>query len=152
MRHVLSIASFVMAAGLAQAEPLMVNKGQWYVTQDIYYEASNAEGPLDLPSEHTTLDECWSLDEEVLIDASMVEMFEGCVATEVTYSDFGMDIGLACSFDNLDVDGAAQFLVSHGRDSFVAQVYLASITKDPVDFQSHIVMIGHKTGACRAPG
>lgn len=152
MRRVLAVVSLLSAGAAAQAEPFMVNKGQWRVTQDIYYEATADGAPLDFPSEHSSVDECWSLDEEVLIDASIVEMFEGCSATDVNSKEFGLDIGMICDFDGLEVDGAAQFSVSHGRDSFVAQIYLQSIARAPVDFQSHILMIGHRTGACKAPG
>lgn len=152
MRYISAVVSMLIVSAAAQAEPLMVNKGQWHVTQDIYYEASANGAPLDFPSEHSAVDECWSLDEEVMIDASMVDMFEGCSATDVTSKEFGLDIGMTCDFDGLEVDGAAEFSLSHGRDSFVAQIYLQSLERDPVDFQSHILMIGHRTGACKTPG
>ena len=152
MRSIFAFAALFLVGAAAQAEPLSVNKGQWYVTQDIYYEATAEGEPLDFPSEHSSVDECWMLDEEVLIDVSMVDMFEGCAATGVITKEFGLDIGLACDFDGLEVEGSAQFSVSHGRDSFVAQVYLESLQTDPVDFQSHILMIGHRSGACKAPG
>lgn len=152
MRPALTLAPLLLAAAAAQAEPLMVNKGQWKVTQDIYYDAAAKGQPIDLPAEHSTIDECWSLDEEVLIDESMVEMFEGCVSTGASAQQFGLSIELSCNFDGIDVDGAVLFSVSHGKDSFVAQVDLASVTPDPIDFQSHILMIGHRTGACKAPG
>lgn len=152
MRILVTAVSLLLTAATAQAEPISVNKGQWFVTQDIYYEASNNGEPLDFPAEHTTLDECWMQDDEVLIDESMVAMFEGCSATEVVSKSFGLDIGLACNFSGMDVAGSANFSVSHGRDSFVAQVYLATLTSDPLDFESHILMIGHRTGSCQAPG
>ena len=81
MRPALILAPLLLAAAAAQAEPLMVTKGQWSFTQDIYYDATASGQPIDLPPEHSTIDECWSLDEEVLIDESMVEMFEGCQST-----------------------------------------------------------------------
>lgn len=152
MRNLLITASLLLTAAAAQAEPISVNKGQWFVTQDIYYEASSYGEALDFPAEHTSLDECWMQDEEVLIDESMVEMFEGCSATEVVSKSFGLDIGLACNFSGMDVSGSANFSVSHGRDSFVAQVYLATPQGSELDFQSHILMIGHRTGTCQAPG
>lgn len=152
MRCYLTLAMLLIASGAAHAQSFSVNKGQWQVSQDIYYEASAQGETLDLPSEHSSVDECWMRDDEVLIDESMVEMFEGCVSTGVSATEFGLEIGLACNFDGLDVEGSAQFSLSHGRDSFVAQVYMATTTTDPVDFQSHILMIGHRTGACKTPG
>lgn len=152
MRTALTLATLLLAAAAAQAQSISVNKGQWSVTQDIYYEVSAGGDPIDIPPEHTAIDECWSLDEEVLIDESMVEMFEGCVSTGTTAKQFGMEIGLACNFDGIDVDGAALFSVAHSRDSFAAQIYLASPSGDEIDFQSHILMIGHRTGTCKAPG
>ena len=152
MRLSLILTSLLFSAAAAQAEPLSVNKGQWRVSQDIYSAATVEGEPLDLPAENSIVDECWSLDEEVLIDESMVAEFEGCVSTGVATRPFGMEIGLECEFDGLDVEGSAQFALSHDRDSFVAQIDLASPTTYPVDFQSHILMIGHRTGACKAPG
>jgi len=152
MRLLMILLPALLTAAAAEAQSISVNKGQWHVTQDVYYEASADGEPLDFPAEHSAVDECWMLDEEVMIDASMVEMFEGCSATDVNSREFGLDIGMICDFDGLEVDGAAQFSVSHGKDSFVAQIYLQSIARAPVDFQSHIVMIGHRTGTCQAPG
>lgn len=151
MRPVLILAPLLLAAA-AQAEPLMVNKGQWSVTQDIYYDATANGQAIDLPAEFSTIDECWSLDEEVLIDESMVEMFEGCVSTGAVAEEFGLDIGLSCDFDGIEVEGGVLFSVSNGKNSFVAQVDLASVSPDPVDFKTHILMIGHRTGSCKAPG
>lgn len=152
MRPALTLATLLLAAAAAQAQSISVNKGQWSVTQDMYYEVSAAGEVIDIPSEHSAIEECWSQDDEVLIDESMVEMFEGCVSTGVTANQFGMEIGLACNFDGIDVGGAALFSVSHGRDSFAAQIYLASPSGDEIDFQSHILMIGYRTGTCQAPG
>jgi hypothetical protein len=151
MRAALILAPFLLASAAAQAEPLMVTKGQWSVTQDIYYDATASGQPIDLPPEHSTIDECWSLDEEVLIDESMVEMFEGCRSTGAATEPFGLDIGLACNFDGIDMGGGVLFSVSHDKNSFVAQVDLASVSADPVDFKTHILMIGHRTGTCKAP-
>lgn len=147
----LLIPAFLMTAA-AEAQSISVNKGQWVVSQDMYYDATANGEDLDIPSEHSTIDECWSLDEEVLIDESMVELFEGCVSNGAISQPFGLEISLSCSFDGLEVDGSALFTVSHARDSFAANLYLATQADNPVDFQSHIVMIGHRSGACKAPG
>lgn len=152
MRPAFILASLIVFAASAQAEPLSVNKGQWAVSQDIYYEASASGEKIDIPSEHSSVEECWSQDEEVLIDESMVEMFEGCVSTGATAMAYGLDIGLSCNFDGLEVNGSALFSLSHDRDSFVAQVNLASPPEDIVDFRSHMLMIGHRSGTCAAPG
>lgn len=152
MRSALTLAILFLTAAAAQAQSISVNKGQWSVTQDIYYDVNVAGEPLEIPSEFTAMEECWSQDEEVLIDESMVAMFEGCTSTGVSSKQFGLDIGLFCNFEGIDVDGSAKFAVSNGKDSFVAQVYLASPSGDEIDFQSHILMIGHRTGICKTPG
>lgn len=152
MRLPLLLIPALLMTAAAEAQPISVNKGQWYVTQDMYYDASVNGEAIDLPPEHTAIDECWSLDEEVLIDESMVEMFEGCVSTGAVSHPFGLDIGLSCDFDGLELGGSAFFTVNHGRDSFAANLELASLAGDPVKFQSHIIMIGHRTGACQGPG
>ena len=82
----------------------------------------------------------------------MVEMFEGCQSTGAATESFGLDIGLTCNFDGIEMGGGLLFSVSHDKNSFVAQVDLASVSPDPVDFKTHILMIGHRTGACQAPG
>ena len=152
MRPAIALSALMFAAAAAGAQSMSVNKGQWFVSQDIYYDVSANGEVIDIPSEFSTIDECWSLDEEVLIDESMVEMFEGCVSTGVTPKPYGMDIGLSCNFEGIDVDGSALFSVANSRDAFVAQVNLTSLPGAELDFDSHILMIGHRTGACQAPG
>lgn len=141
-----------LAAPLAQAQSMSVNKGQWSLSQDLYYEATADGEALDLPPEFNTLEECWSLDEEVLIDESMVEMFEGCVSRGVSSLPYGLEIKVSCNFDGLPVNGALTFSVSHDKDSFAAHMDLASPPGNPVDFKSQILMLGHRTGTCQAPG
>lgn len=152
MRPAIALSALLLAAASAGAQSISVNKGQWVVTQDIYYEAAANGETIDIPAEFSSVNECWALDEEVLIDESMVEMFEGCVSTGVTPKPYGLDIGLSCNFEGIDVAGSALFSVANGRDAFVAQVNLASLPGDVLEFDSHILMIGHRAGACQAPG
>lgn len=136
----------------AQTQPLMVNKGQWFVTRDSYYAATEEGNALDLPAEHSAISECWTRDEEVLIDESIVGIFPGCAATSVTSTPLGIDVAFDCEFEGVITHGSAKFSVSHGRDSFAAQFYLTSPPGDPADFRADILMMGHRTGVCEAPG
>ena len=75
MRPVFLLAPFLMFAAPALAEPLMLAKGNWPTTSDIYFSGLVKGQALDVPSEHTTLEECWMTDEEVRIDEGLASFF-----------------------------------------------------------------------------
>lgn len=147
--------SFLVLAGLllaapAAADPLQVAKGMWSTSTDIYlFITANGEA-IDVPSEHSTLDECWSTDEHVVIDESMANMFEGCVATGSRGSAYTFGMDLACDFDGFPVEGSAEFMVNKAGDMFSAQLVLAGNT-DGMALNAEGLVIGHRTGACTAP-
>ncbi|MBY9065897.1 DUF3617 domain-containing protein [Hyphomonas sp. WL0036] len=148
---VLLASAFLAPLLAAQAQSISVNKGQWRVDQDSYFRGIADGEVLDMPPEFSSIDECWTLDEEVLIDESMVAMFEGCVSTGSKALPYGVAIGVSCDFDGLLVGGTLAFSVSHTRDSFSAHLQLNNEANDGLDFQSDLLMIGHRTGTCQAP-
>lgn len=150
LASLLTIVSLIGPA--AQTQALMVNKGQWFVTRDSYYAATEEGKALDLPADHSAVSECWTRDEEVLIDESIVGMFPGCAATSVIPTPLGIEMAFDCESEGVITLGSARFSVSHGRDSFVAQFHLTGPPGDPVDFRADILMMGHRTGVCEAPG
>lgn len=149
---VLLASAFLAPLLAAQAQSISVNKGQWRVDQDSYFTGVANGEVLDMPPEFSTIDQCWALDEEVLIDESMVAMFDGCVSTGSRALPYGVEIGVSCDFDGLAVSGTLAFSVSHTRDSFSAHLQLTNEPDESIDFQSDILMLGHRTGTCQAPG
>ena len=150
MRLPALIVSWLIFAWPAAAEPLQVTKGMWSVTSDIYISATAEGEPIDVPSEHSVVDECWMTDEEVTIDESMAAHFGGCYADNSVSKAHSFDMGLVCDIEGVPMTGAAQFAVSKGGGSFVGRMFM--LGEDGVlGMEAEALLIGHRTGACPAP-
>lgn len=151
MRPILLLAPLCLIAATAIAEPLAVTKGMWTATSDIYYNLQVNGAPVEVPSEHSTIEECWSTDEEVALDEGLVDYFEGCTATDSWNKGHSIDFELACDFSGVPMYGVAGFAVSKGGDSFVGRMFLSGQTGDGLTMDAEALLIGNRTGVCPAP-
>ena len=140
----------LLFAAPVSADPLQVAKGMWSTSTDMYVSASANGEAVDDASEHSTLDECWSTDEEVLIDESISDMFEGCAATGRSGNAYSFALDLACDFEGFPMNGAAEFVVNNARDMFSVQLLLSG-ESDGLVINADGLVIGHRTGTCTAP-
>jgi hypothetical protein len=150
MRRVLLLLPVLLLAGPALGEPLKVAKGMWSVTSDIYMSAVIDGAPVDIPSEHSTIEECWSTDQDVTIDEGIATYLGECTTGQSWAQGHSFDIDLYCDFDGIPMNGTAEFAVSKGGGSFSGRIFLSGGT-DGADMTAEALMIGHTTGACAAP-
>lgn len=150
MRPVIMLLSLALAAGPALGEPLKVAKGMWSVTSDIYMTATVDGEAVDIPSEHSTIEECWATDEEVTIDEGIANYMGECTAGQSWAQGHSFDIDLYCDFDGIPMNGTAEFAVSKGGGSFSGRIFLSGGV-DGADMTAEALMIGHSTGTCAAP-
>lgn len=150
MRPAFLLAPFLMFAAPALADPLMLAKGNWSTTSDIYFTVTANGETRDIPSEHSTLEECWMTDQEVTIDESMASFFEGCIATGSRSKAHSFDMDLACDFDGVPMAGVAEFAVSKGGGSFSGRIFLSG-TSDDLVLEAEGLLMGHLAGTCPAP-
>ncbi|MBI1254973.1 MAG: DUF3617 family protein [Hyphomonas sp.] len=140
----------LLFAAPVSADPLQVAKGMWSTSTDMYVSLSTNGEAVDDASEHSALDECWSADEEVLIDESMADMFEGCAATRSRGNAYSFALDLACDFEGFPMNGAAEFMVNKARDMFSVHLLLSGDSDGSV-MTAEGLIIGHRTGTCTAP-
>lgn len=150
MRPFILLLPLLYAAGPALGEPLKVAKGMWSVTSDIYMSVVMDGEDLDVPSEHSLTEECWSTDQDVTIDESIASYLGECAAGESWAQAHAFDIELYCDFDGVPMSGMAQFAVSKGGGSFSGRMFLSG-GLDGADMSAEALIIGHRTGVCPAP-
>ncbi|MFN7164417.1 MAG: hypothetical protein ACK4P2_06310 [Hyphomonas sp.] len=150
MRAALFLAPLLLITAPAIAEPLSVAKGMWSTTSDIYFNVQADGEVLDIPPEHSSLEECWSTDEEVAIGEGLVNFFEGCTSPGSSSKAHSFDMDLTCDFDGIPMTGVAEFAVSKGGGSFSGRMFLKG-QSDGAQFEAEALLIGHRTGACPAP-
>lgn len=151
MRPFLLLAPLVLMAAPALAEPLAVAKGMWKATSDIYFNVTANGEVMDVPPEHSSIEECWSTDQEVAVDESLVDFFEGCEAVDSWTKAHSIDFELSCDFSGVPMSGTASFAVSKGGNSFVGRMFLAGQTEDGLVMDAEALLLGNRTGACAAP-
>ncbi|MGE6696773.1 hypothetical protein ACQKH5_03720 [Hyphomonas sp. NPDC076900] len=150
MRPILILAPFLLAAATAQAEPLKLAKGMWSVTSDIYMSVLVYGEAVEVPSEHSAIDECWSTDEEVTIDENIASYMGECTAGDSVATAYSFDIILYCDFDGVPMEGSAEFAVSKGGGSFSGRMFLSG-SENGAEVTAEALMIGHNSGTCTAP-
>ncbi len=150
MRPALILTSLLILAAPAIADPLMLAKGNWSTTSDIYFTVTAGSEVLDIPSEHSSLEECWMTDQEVTIDESMASFFPGCTSTGSRGKAHSFDMDLTCDFDGVAMTGVAEFAVNKSGDSFSGRIFLAGSEGD-ASFEAEGLLLGHLTGTCTAP-
>lgn len=150
MRLPTLLAPLLILASPAVADPLQVAKGMWSVTSDIYMSAVIDGQPIDIPSEHSTVEECWSTDQDVTIDEGIATYMGECTTGQSWAQGHSFDIDLYCDFDGIPMNGTAEFAVSKGGGSFSGRIFLSG-GADGADMTAEALMIGHRTGACAAP-
>lgn len=150
MRPVILLAPLFLIAGLAAAEPLAVAKGMWSTTSDIYFKAEADGQTIEIPPEHSSLDECWYTDEHVDISEGLAAFFEGCTSAGSRSKAHAFDMDLVCDFDGVPMSGVAEFAVSKGGGSFSGRMFLSG-EADGARFEAEALLLGHRTGSCSAP-
>ena len=150
MRLPLIVLPALLFAAPVMAEPLKVAKGMWSTSTDIYLTVAADGEPLDMPPEHSTLDECWSADEDVIIDESMASLFEGCVSAGSWGKAHSFDMELACEFDGIPMTGTAQFAVNKSGNQFSGRLFLSG-GSDGLLLEAEGLLLGYRTGTCAAP-
>ncbi|MEX1250167.1 MAG: hypothetical protein WEA77_03120 [Hyphomonas sp.] len=151
MRPILLLAPLCLIEATAIAGPLAVTKGMWAVTSDMYANAQANGAPVEVASERSAIEECWSTDEEAALEEGLVDCFEGCAATDSWTRAHSIDFDLACDFSGVAMYGAAGFAVSKGGDSFVGRMLLSGQTGDGLMMDTEALLIGDRTGVCPAP-
>jgi hypothetical protein len=142
--------SCLACAAPALADPLKVAKGMWSTSTDIYFSVTANGETIDVPSEHSTLDECWMSDQEVTIDESMASFFEGCTSAGSRGTPYSFDMDLTCDFDGMPMSGTAEFAVSKGGGQFSGRLFLTG-GSEGVEMNAEGLLLGHRTGTCTAP-
>ncbi len=150
MRTPFLFLSALLFAAPVLAEPLKLAKGMWSTSTDVYFYVTAEGDPVDASADHSTLDECWSTDEEVTIDESMVAMFEGCVSAGSWGTSYSFDTDLVCEFEGVPMTGAAAFVVNKGGDRFSGRLFLTG-SSDGLEIEAEGLLLGHRTGTCTAP-
>lgn len=150
MRLIYIFVPVLMLAATAQAEPLLVKKGMWSVSTDVYTEARDNGQRIDIPSEHTAYDQCWSTDQEVTIDDNIVSAFGDCVVEESWLKAYSYDADIICHFDGLPMSGIAQFVINRDANAFSGRFSLQG-HQNAMDVTSDALLMGHWTGTCTAP-
>jgi hypothetical protein len=149
MRAAILLAPFLLISVAASAEPLMVAKGNWLATTDVYFNLVMNGEPVDIPSEHDVVNECWETDAEVTIDESMASFMGDCSVGNSLAQAHSFEMDISCNFDGSPMTGIASFVVSKGGESFAGRLLLSGdIQGAPIEADG--VLLGHRTGACTA--
>lgn len=151
MRPLYFIAPLFLMAAPALAEPLAVTKGMWKATSDIYFNVEANGQVIEIPSEHSVIEECWSTDEEVALDEGLIDYFDGCTAVDSWTKAHSIDFELSCDFDGVPMYGNASFAVAKGGNSFVGRMFLSGQTNDGLVMDAEALLMGNRTGTCTAP-
>lgn len=150
MRLPLLVLPALLFAAPVMAEPLKVAKGMWSTSSDVYFFVTSNGETVPIPPQHSTLDECWTKDEEVVIDESMADLFEGCVSAGSRSRAHSFDMDLVCEFDGTAMSGTAEFAVNKSGDQFTGRFFLAG-GSDGLEMEAEGLLLGYRTGACPAP-
>jgi hypothetical protein len=150
MRLFLPALGALWLAAPALSEPLKVAKGMWATSTDVYISLIQNGERTHLPPEHSTLDECWSSDEQVVIDEGMADLFDGCVVDGSQGGAHFFDMDLVCEFEGIPMTGTAQFAVNRSGDQFSGRVFFSG-GDDELELDAEAVLLGYRTGTCQAP-
>ncbi|MFN7056208.1 hypothetical protein [Hyphomonas sp.] len=148
MRPIPILASLVILASAASADQIILEKGEWTMTSDFYLTIEEGGRLLDEESDSETVTECWRLDEEVVIDESMVVspdcrvLDRGSVRT-----DYLIELQMVCVIDGLDMDGAILMTTNKARNMLSARYWLKSADYSTTVRSDGIIM-GRRNGAC----
>jgi len=150
MRLFLPVLGALWLAAPALSEPLKVAKDMWATSTDVYISYIQNGETIRLPSDHSPLDECWSSDEEVVIDEGMSDLFDGCVLAGSRGGAHFFDMDLVCEFEGIPMTGMAQFAVNRSGDQFSGRVVFSG-GSDELELDAEAVLLGYLTGTCQAP-
>lgn len=149
MRLPLLVLPCLLMATPALADPLQVAKGMWSTSTDIYFYVTADGETIDVPPDHSTLDECWATDEEVTIDDSMADLFEGCVSAGSRSRAHSFDMDLVCDFEGVPMSGTAEFAVNKSGGQFTGRLFLSG-ESDGLLMEAEGLLLGYRTGTCTA--
>lgn len=148
MRCLTLLIPALLMAGAASAQTIIVKKGEWTVSSDLYLTGQVDGESLDEPVESQTITECWLQDDEVEIDESMLAM-DGCMTVGGTRAEHAIDMKLSCVLEGIPMDGSVTIATNSARDMFTSRFLLDS--RDPViKVRSEGIIMARRTGSCAA--
>lgn len=148
MRCLTLLIPALLIAGTASAQKIVVEKGEWTISTDIYLTGEVDGQILDEPVESESVTECWLQDDEVELDESMLAI-DGCTTVRGDRTDYSMDLQLSCVMEGIPMDGSVFMSTNAARDMMAGRFLLES--RDPViKVRSEGIIMAHRTGTCAA--
>ena len=136
------LASLAIGCAAANADPVVLNAGEWLVSMDIKMTMAN---DVTLLQEHTTETECWLEEEELTLDPTYFEIDE-CSLSDTEETSFGFKAQVACDFDSIVLNGSLIAEANTSRDGFAGRMEINDANY--LGILGEILFLGYQKGTC----